>query len=348
MQSQANEQVERWQLVLDRDPMADGQFVYAVRSTGVYCRPTCPSRRPRANQVEFFETPQEAERAGYRSCRRCNPQGARPSAEAVAAACLYLKAHSDRRVALNDVARHVHLSPFHFQRIFKQQTGVSPREYHASLRNGNVRSSLRQSASVTESVYDAGFSSSSRFYESAGRDLGMSPSAWRRGGKGIEVRFTTFSSPFGRIVVAATGKGVCFLALGEHDKELEAALRCELPAAQLSRDDGALAAYRNVISNYLLGATPQPDLPLDIRSTAFQAQVWKILRSIAPGQTRSYSDVALELGDVNLTRAVARACASNPVPLVIPCHRVVGKSGKLTGYRWGIGRKEKLLAHERA
>lgn len=347
MQSQANEQVERWQLVLNRDPMADGQFVYAVRSTGVYCRPTCPSRRPRANQVEFFETPQEAERAGYRSCRRCNPQGARPSAEAIAAACRYLKEHSDRRVALSDIARQVNLSPFHFQRLFKQQTGVSPREYHASLRNGNVRRSLRQSASVTDSVYDAGFSSSSRFYESAGRDLGMSPSTWRKGGKGIDVRFTTFSSHFGRIVLAATGKGVCFLALGEQDKELEAALRSELPAAQLRRDDAALSAYHDVISAYLAGATPQPDLPLDIRATAFQAQVWKILRSIAPGQTRSYSDIALELGDVDLTRAVARACASNPVPLVIPCHRVVGKSGKLTGYRWGIARKEKLLAHER-
>jgi AraC family transcriptional regulator of adaptative response/methylated-DNA-[protein]-cysteine methyltransferase len=347
MQSQANDQMERWQFVLDRNPMADGQFVYAVRSTGVYCRPTCPSRRPRANQVEFFETPQEAERAGYRSCRRCDPQGTHPSAEVIAAACRYLKEHSDHRVALNDVARHVKLSPFHFQRIFKQQTGVSPREYHASLRNGNMRSSLRQSASITESVYEAGYSSSSRFYESAGRDLGMSPSAWRRGGEGVTVRFTTFPSPFGRIVLAATDKGVCFLALGEQDKELEAALRSELPAAQLCRNDGALAVYRDVVSEYLAGATPQPDLPLDIRATAFQAQVWKVLRSIAPGQTRSYSDVALELGDVTLTRAVARACASNPVPLVIPCHRVVGKSGKLTGYRWGVARKEKLLAHER-
>ena len=347
MQLRENGQMERWQLVLDRDPLADGQFVYAVRSTGVYCRPTCPSRRPRADQVEFFETPQEAERAGYRSCLRCNPRGGRPNAEAVAAACNYLKEHADQRVVLGDVARHVNLSPFHFQRIFKQQTGVSPREYHASLRNGNVRSSLRQSASITESVYDAGFSSSSRFYESAGRDLGMTPSTWRKGGAGIEVRFTTFPSPFGRIILAATGKGVCFLALGERDKELEAALRCELPAAQLHHDDGALAAYRDVLSGYLAGTALQPDLPLDIRATAFQAQVWKVLRSIAPGQTRSYSDVALELGDVKLTRAVARACASNPVPLVIPCHRVVGKSGKLTGYRWGVARKEQLLAHER-
>jgi AraC family transcriptional regulator of adaptative response/methylated-DNA-[protein]-cysteine methyltransferase len=347
MQSRENEQIERWQLVLDRNPMADGQFVYAVRSTGVYCRPTCPSRRPRANQVEFFETPQDAERAGYRSCRRCNPQGGRPSAEAVAAACRYLEDHSDRRVDLSDLARLVKLSPFHFQRIFKQQTGVSPREYHASSRNRNMRSTLRQSASVTESVYDAGYSSSSRFYESAGRDLGMSPSAWRKGGEGVAVRFTTFSSPFGRILLAATDKGVCFLALGEQDKELEAALRSELPAAQLGRNDGALEAYRDVVSEYLAGATPQLDLPLDIRATAFQAQVWKVLRSIAPGQTRSYSDVALELGDVKLTRAVARACASNPVPLIIPCHRVVGKSGKLTGYRWGVTRKEKLLAHER-
>jgi AraC family transcriptional regulator of adaptative response/methylated-DNA-[protein]-cysteine methyltransferase len=340
--------VERWQLVLDRNPLADGQFVYGVRSTGIYCRPTCPSRRPRADQVEFFETPQQAEGAGYRSCLRCKPQGAPPRAEIVAAASDYLRANTDRTVTLTEVAQQVNLSAFHLQRIFKQQTGVSPREYHASLRTNKVRSSLRTSSSVTDSVYEAGFSSSSRFYESAGRDLGMPPTAWRKGGQGVTVRFTVFPSPLGVIVLAATHRGVCFLAIGDQELALKEMLRLELPAAELVRDDEGLAAHRDVLSNYLLGSVPHPDLPLDVRATAFQALVWKILRSIAPGQTRTYSDIALELGDVNLTRAVARACATNPVSLVIPCHRVVGKSGKPSGYRWGLDRKEKLLTHERA
>ena len=184
--------VERWQLVLDRNPLADGQFVYGVRSTGIYCRPTCPSRRPRADQVEFFETPREAESAGFRSCLRCKPQGAPPRAEIVTAASNYLKANSDRTVTLTEVAQHVHLSAFHLQRIFKQQTGVSPREYHASLRTSKIRGSLRTSSSVTDSVYEAGFSSSSRFYESAGRDLGMPPTTWQKGGKGLTIHFTVF------------------------------------------------------------------------------------------------------------------------------------------------------------
>lgn len=340
--------IERWQLVLDRNPLADGQFVYGVRSTGIYCRPTCPSRRPRADQVEFFETPREAEQAGYRSCLRCRPQGMAPRAEIVTAACNYLKANSDRTVPLEELARQVKLSAFHLQRIFKQQAGISPREYQASLRTGKVRRSLRKSATVTDTVYGAGFSSSSRFYESAGRDLGMLPTAWRKGGKGVRVRFTLFPSPLGMVVLGATGKGVCFLAIGDEESALTEALRTELPAAELERDDNALAPYSEVLTDYLLGSVPHPDLPLDVRATAFQAMVWKVLRSIPPGHSRTYSDIALELGDVNLTRAVARACATNPVSLVIPCHRVLGKTGKLSGYRWGIERKEKLIAHERA
>jgi AraC family transcriptional regulator, regulatory protein of adaptative response / methylated-DNA-[protein]-cysteine methyltransferase len=339
--------VERWQLVLDRNPLADGQFVYGVRSTGIYCRPTCPSRRPRADQVEFFETPKDAERAGYRSCQRCKPEARRPRAQTVISACAYLKTNLDRKVTLEEVAGHVGLSAFHLQRVFKEQTGVSPRQYQASLRVGRVRNSLRNGSSVTDSVYEAGFSSSSRFYESAGRDLGMSPSAWRKGGEGITVHFSIFSSPLGKILLAATDKGVCFLAIGDRESELESQLRAELPSAAIQRDEQALFAYKDAVFDYLSGSAPHPDLPLDVRATAFQARVWQVLRSIAPGRTRTYSDIALELGDLNLTRAVARACATNPVSVVIPCHRVVRRTGELAGYRWGLERKQKLLALER-
>lgn len=338
--------VERWQLVLDRNPLADGQFVYGVRSTGIYCRPTCPSRRPRADQVEFFETPNDAERAGYRSCLRCKPEARRPRAQTVISACAYLKANVDRRVTLKEIARHVGLSPFHLQRIFKEQTGISPRQYQASLRTDAVRTSLRTGSSVTESVYQAGFSSSSRFYESAGQNLGMSPSTWRKGGQGVSVLFCIFPSPLGKILLAATGKGVCFLAIGDRESELESQLHAELPAAAIQRDDQALLAYKDGVFDYLSGSTPHPDLPLDVRATAFQARVWNVLRTIAPGQTRTYSNIARELGDLNLTRAVARACATNPVPVVIPCHRVVRQTGDLAGYRWGLERKQKLLALE--
>jgi AraC family transcriptional regulator of adaptative response/methylated-DNA-[protein]-cysteine methyltransferase len=343
---QAESSVERWQLVLDRNPMADGQFVYAVRSTGVYCRPTCPSRRPRAAQVEFFETAAEAEKAGYRSCQRCEPNAVAPKKRIVASICDYLRTNIERTVTLDELANHVRLSPFHMQRIFMEQTGVSPRQYQATLRAGAMRASLGKGVSVTTSIYDAGYSSNSRFYESAGRELGMLPSAWRRGGRGITVSYGVFTSPLGEVLVAATSKGVCFLALGDNPESLEKQLREELPEASLRRDDDSLARYRDIVFDYLSGATPHPDLPLDVKATAFQCRVWQILRGISPGETRTYSDIALELGDTNLTRAVARACATNPVSLAIPCHRVVRNTGKLAGYRWGLARKQKLLAME--
>jgi AraC family transcriptional regulator, regulatory protein of adaptative response / methylated-DNA-[protein]-cysteine methyltransferase len=339
--------VERWQLVLDRSPLADGQFVYAVKSTGVYCRPTCPSRRPRAQQVEFFETAEQAERAGYRSCRRCHPDTVAPRTQLVTELCRYIEAHPDSTLTLGELAGHVHLSPFHVQRIFKEQTGVSPRAYQASLRTKAARSLLPKAGSVTDCIYEAGYSSSSRFYESANATLGMAPGTWRKGGRGASVGYTITQSPLGRVLIAATVKGVCFLALGDNDDELFAQLRNELPQASVKRDDAGLAKYANVVFEYLSGATPQPQLPLDIRATAFQCRVWQLLRSIKPGDTRTYSDLALELGDKKLTRAVARACASNPVSLLIPCHRVLGSTGQLTGYRWGVERKRRLLEIER-
>lgn len=339
--------VERWQLVLDRSPLADGQFVYAVKSTGVYCRPTCPSRRPREQQVEFFETAEQAERAGYRSCRRCRPDTVAPRTQVVTELCRFIEAHPDSTLTLGELAGHVHLSPFHVQRIFKEQTGVSPRAYQASLRTKAARSLLPKAGSVMDCIYEAGYSSSSRFYESANATLGMAPGTWRKGGRGASVGYTITQSPLGRVLIAATAKGVCFLALGDNHDELFAQLRNELPEASMKRDDAGLATYANVVFEYLSGATPQPQLPLDIRATAFQCRVWQLLRSIKPGDTRTYSDLALELGDKKLTRAVARACASNPVSLLIPCHRVLGSTGQLTGYRWGVERKRRLLEIER-
>jgi AraC family transcriptional regulator of adaptative response/methylated-DNA-[protein]-cysteine methyltransferase len=339
--------VERWQLVLERSPLADGQFVYAVKSTGVYCRPTCPSRRPREQQVEFFETADEAERAGYRSCRRCRPDAAPPRAQVVTDICRYIQDHVDEKLTLGELASHVHLSPFHLQRVFKHQTGVSPRAYQASLRTKTARTLLKKTASVTDCIYEAGYSSSSRFYESAGPTLGMKPAAWRRGGRGTSVRYSLSRSPFGHILIAATDKGVCFLALGDDEADLVQQLRAELPEAAMERDDDALADYQWAVFQYLTGATPHPQLPLDIRATAFQCRVWQLLQQIQPGQTRTYSDLAWELGDKNLTRAVARACATNPVSLLIPCHRVVRSTGHLAGYRWGLERKRKLLDMER-
>ena len=341
------ESVERWQLVLERSPLADGQFVYAVKSTGVYCRPTCPSRRPREQQVEFFDTPGDAERAGYRSCRRCRPEGAAPRAQVVTDLCGYIQDHLDEKLTLSELASHVHLSPFHLQRIFKQQTGVSPRAYQASLRAKKARTLLKATASVTDCIYEAGYSSSSRFYESAGPTLGMTPAVWRRGGRGASVRYSVSQSPLGKILIAATDKGVCFLALGEDDTELVQQLRADLPEAVMKRDDAALAHYQDIVFNYLSGATPHPQLPLDVRATAFQCRVWQLLQQIRPGQTRTYSDLATELGGKQLTRAVARACATNPVSLLIPCHRVVRSTGQLAGYRWGLERKRKLLELER-
>jgi AraC family transcriptional regulator of adaptative response/methylated-DNA-[protein]-cysteine methyltransferase len=338
--------VERWQLVLERSPLADGQFVYAVKSTGIYCRPTCPSRRPRPQQVEFFETAEQAERAGYRSCRRCHPDTIAPRTQVVTTMCRYIETHLESTLTLDELANHVQLSVFHVQRIFKEQTGVSPRAYQASLRAKAARLLLPKANSVTDGIYDAGYSSSSRFYEAANGTLGMTPAARRNGGRGALVKYALAPSPLGRVLIAATAKGVCFLALGADDRELLKQLRNELPEASIEEDTAALSNYANVIFEYLSGATPQPQLPLDIRATAFQCRVWQLLRNIRPGETRTYSGLAVELGDKNLARAVARACATNPVPLLIPCHRVVGAAGKLSGYRWGIERKKRLLEIE--
>lgn len=333
----------RWQAVLDRDRAADGAFVYAVQSTGVYCRPICPSRRPRPDQVLFFDRPEEAEGAGYRACRRCKPKDAD---NLIGRLCLYIQQHADEPVTLAELAKEARLSPFHVQRVFKKATGVTPREYWDALRLGRLKTHLKNGSNVTEALYEAGYGSSSRLYDRAATKLGMTPSVYRRGASGIVVRYTIAASPLGRLLVAATEKGICSVKMGDADAALENTLYAEFPNALVERDSAGLTRFVRTILRHLAGDEPRLDLPTDLRATAFQTRVWQELRRIPYGETRSYAQIARAVGRPKAARAVARACASNPAALVIPCHRVVRGDGDTGGYRWGEARKKQLLARE--
>jgi AraC family transcriptional regulator of adaptative response/methylated-DNA-[protein]-cysteine methyltransferase len=339
----------RWNAVVTRDRSASGTFVYAVRSTGVYCRPGCASRRPRRDRIAFFDTPDEAERAGFRACRRCQPRqtaDSDPWLDRIRRACVYL-ANVDGHVTLHSLARRLGGSPYHLQRNFKRIVGLTPREYAEACRLQRIRRGLRASKSITDAMLDAGFGSSSRLYERAVPKLGMTPSTYRRGGAGVPIRFTTVDSPIGRLLVAATARGVCLVSMGRSDAELQASLRREYPAATMTRDSGGLSKWARQVLDHLAGRVPRLDLPLDIRATAFQWQVWEALTAIPAGSTRTYAEVAAAIGRPTAARAVARACATNPVALAIPCHRVVPAAGGVGGYRWGASRKQALLARER-
>ena len=339
----------RWRAVLARDRRADGRFFYAVRSTGVYCRPWCPSRRPRPEVVVFFDEPDRAEVAGFRPCRRCKPrdvQAGDPWIEKIRRACVYL-ANVDGHPSLATLARRIGGSPYHLQRNFKRLVGVSPREYAEAVRLRKVKRGLRRGEPVTGAMLDAGYGSSSRFYERAVPKLGMSPSAYRRGGAGMSIKYAIVDSPLGRLLVGATPRGVCAVAMAASDAELERAIAREYPAASIGMDDGTLARWTKEILAHLAGRRPRLDLPLDVQATAFQWQVWEALRTIPYGETRTYGQVAKAIGRPGAVRAVARACATNPVALAIPCHRVVAAHGRSSGYRWGADRKKALLAGER-
>ena len=338
----------RWRAVVARDLKADGQFVYAVRSTGVYCRPSCPSRRPRPDRVTFFSTPADAERAGFRACKRCRPKDAAatdPWLEKIRRASIYL-ANVDGHPSLAALASRFGGSPYHFQRNFKRLVGVSPREYAEACRLKKVKQRLQDGAAVTGAVMDAGYGSSSRFYERAAPKLGMSPTAYKRGGAGVDVRYAIVDCTLGRLLVAATPRGVCAVAMGESDASLRRALADEYPAAAVTKDSGALGRWTRQSVGHLAGRQPRLDLPLDVQATAFQWQVWRALAEIPRGETRSYTEVAASIGRPTAARAVARACATNPVALAIPCHRVVPSAGGVGGYRWGPSRKKALLAAE--
>jgi AraC family transcriptional regulator, regulatory protein of adaptative response / methylated-DNA-[protein]-cysteine methyltransferase len=335
--------------VVARDVAASNDFVYAVRSTGIYCRPGCASRRPRRDRVAFFDTATAAERAGFRPCRRCKPRdaaAAEPWVERIRRACVYL-ANVDGHVTLAALARRLGGSPYHLQRNFKRLVGITPREYAEARRLDRVKRELRGQKSVTDAMFEAGFGSSSRLYERAAPKLGMTPSTYRRGAVDVAIRFTTVSSPIGRLLVAATARGVCAVSLGRSDAELRAALRQEYPHAEISRDRQSLGGWTRRILEHLAGNQPRLDLPLDIRATAFQWQVWQALTAIPYGAIRTYADVAKTIGRPSAVRAVARACAANPAAVAIPCHRVVPSGGGIGGYRWGRTRKRALLAAER-
>jgi len=335
--------------MMARDRAADGTFVYGVRSTGIYCRPSCPSRRPRRDRVAFFDDPSQARAAGFRACRRCRPDDvalADPWVERIQRACVYL-ANVEGHPSLATIARRLGGSPYHFQRNFKRIVGVSPREYADACRFRKVRMRLRSGADVTGAVFDAGYGSSSRFYEAAAGKLGMTPATYRSGGAGTAVRYAIVASPLGRLLVAATDRGVCAVAMGSSDDELKRALAREYASATITADRGALSAWTTAILEHLAGRQPRLDLPLDVRATAFQWQVWQALAEIPYGETWTYGDVAAAIGRPSAVRAVARACATNPVALAIPCHRVVPADGGTGGYRWGSKRKKKLLGQER-
>jgi AraC family transcriptional regulator of adaptative response/methylated-DNA-[protein]-cysteine methyltransferase len=340
-----------WRQVLARDGAGDGVFVYAVESTGVFCRPSCPSRRPARRNVRFYADADAALAAGYRACRRCHPAGEHAEAETVRGLCAYLDRNIDRVVTLQELGRLTGMSHFTVQRMFERVLGVSPRGYQIERRSSQLRDHLAEGRAVTEAIYEAGFSSSSRMYEGAEERLGMRPERFRKGGLGERIRFLVADCMLGSLLVAATERGLCMVALGDDASALEQELRGRFPAAAIelaANDDERLGASARAL---LASMTEHPvafDLPLDLRATAFEQRVWRLLRTIPRGETRSYSAVAAELGQPRAVRAVARACARNPLALVVPCHRVVGKSGQLTGYRWGTARKQRLLELERA
>jgi AraC family transcriptional regulator of adaptative response/methylated-DNA-[protein]-cysteine methyltransferase len=341
----------RWDAVQRRDPAADGTFVYSVASTGVYCRPSCPSRPKRRERVAFHADPVAAERAGFRACQRCTPNG--PSlgerrAEAVAAACRLIDA-AEETPDLDTLAEAAGMSRFHFHRVFKATTGVTPKAYAAARRADRVRQALAAGGSVTGAIYDAGFSSGSRFYETAGQELGMAPKAYRDGGKGAVVRFALGECSLGSVLVAATEKGVCAILLGEAPEPLLAELQDRFPNADLIGADTDFEATVAKVVGFIDRRDAQTlELPLDVRGTAFQRQVWTALAKIPFGATASYADIAQAIGRPAAVRAVAQACGANALAVAIPCHRVVRADGALSGYRWGVERKRALLARERA
>ncbi len=337
-----------WDAVAARDRGMDGVFLYAVLTTGVYCRPSCPSRRPKPENVVFFRTREAARHAGFRACKRCKPDAApasNPNTDLVEKVCRYIDAHPDGPATLEALSRAIGLSPFHLQRTFKSLTGITPRAYADSRRLEALKAGLRDGHSVTRSLYDAGYGSSSRLYERASSKLGMTPARYGKQGSGVRIRYTIAATPIGRMLLAATSKGVCSIQFGESDRALEGELRSEYQLAQIQRSDKDLAGWVRMIQAGIRGEKAKA-LPLDIQATAFQRLVWEQLRAIPYGETRSYGDVAKRIGRPTASRAVARACATNPVAVAIPCHRVVRENGDPGGYRWGMERKRKLLAME--
>lgn len=339
---------DRWAAVVRRDPAADGVFFYSVRSTGVYCRPSCAARLPRRENVRFHPTGAEAEGAGFRPCKRCRPNEAPLAtrrASGVAKACRLIE-QADELPALDTLAAAAGMSRFHFHRVFKAITGVTPRAYAADHRARRVRTQLRQSATVTDAIYGAGFNSNARFYATSSQVLGMTPTDFRTGGSGASIRFAVGECSLGSILVAASEKGVCAILLGNDPEALTRDLQDRFPNAEVTGGDAAFERWVAQVVGFVEAPRLGLDLPLDVRGTAFQQRVWRALTEIPVGSTASYAEIAERIGAPKAVRAVAQACAANAIAVAIPCHRVVRTDGAMSGYRWGVERKRALLDRE--
>jgi AraC family transcriptional regulator, regulatory protein of adaptative response / methylated-DNA-[protein]-cysteine methyltransferase len=336
-----------WQATLHRDTRADGSFFFAVRSTQIYCRPSCPARRPLRHNIVFFRTTQDAERQGFRACRRCHPKHQDSAIELVQRAAAVLANSEDESPRLGSLAAQVNSSPAQLRRAFRRATGLSPKEFEQAFRLARFKKMLREGTSVTDALYACGYGSSSRLYEKTNAHLGMTPASYRKGGEGMVINYSIADTSLGKVLVATTQRGVSAVYLGESEKALVGELRKEyLKAEILGAAEGNERWLKEIIRR-VDGNAPSIELPLDVQATAFQSRVWQELQKIPKGTTRTYKQVAKSLGKPRSVRAVARACATNPVSVVVPCHRVVRADGALAGYRWGLARKEKLLEREK-
>ena len=336
-----------WRAVEARDARFDGAFVFGVKTTGIFCRPSCSARKPKRENVQFFAETAEAEACGYRSCLRCRPThaaSADPQVMMAVAACREIEEMPE--ASLDELAGTAGLSTYHFQRRFKEIVGVSPKKYSEAIKMERFKEGIRDGSDVVTAMYDAGYGSSSRLYEKAAENLGMTPAIYKKGGKGMNINYIITDCELGKMLVARTPRGICSVTFGDSDKELRDGLDKEFPNAEIAENNHDLRTAVDAIIKYLEGNNKRLVLPLDLKATAFQMQVWDILRKIPYGETRSYSEIAEEMGDKKKVRAVASACAKNRVALLIPCHRVIASDGRLSGYRWGIERKKKLLAAE--
>ncbi|PHM08844.1 bifunctional DNA-binding transcriptional regulator/O6-methylguanine-DNA methyltransferase Ada [Nostoc sp. 'Peltigera malacea cyanobiont' DB3992] len=349
MQLQQTQLLEEtlWQAVLNRDSAFEGKFFYGVLSTGIYCRPICPSRRPNRNQVCFFKSVQEAEIAGFRACKRCQPQSEIvPITAKILAVCRYIEAQVDHIPTLSELCSQVEMSPSYLQRIFKQIIGVSPFQYADALRSQRLKQRLQSGEEIADAVYDTGYGSSSQLYEKAPKQLGMTPKTYQQAGKTISIVYAIAPCSLGYLLVATTEKGICAVKLGDEADKLEDILNQEFHQAQIVRDDHTQKDWIQAILDFIAGDATHLDLPLDIRGTAFQKQVWQALQKIPYSETRTYADIARNLAKPQAVRAVGNACGANPIALIVPCHRVLRSDGSLGGYHWGIERKQKLLTQE--
>ncbi len=344
----------RWRAVSARDRSQDGRFVFGVITTGIFCRPSCPSRRPKRQNVRFYATVTDAARDGLRPCLRCRPLEASAGGRAAAAVgliCEYIRDHADEALTLEALAGRAGLSRFHFQRSFRAALGITPAQYLEACRLARFKHGLRRGGAITDAVYEAGFGSSSRLYSRVDTRLGMTPAQYRAGGQGVQISCGSAATPLGTLMVAATDRGLCFVQFGETHAALLGALRAEYPSADIAEMrkpyPAQFDAWMAAVVDHVKDVRQPLDVPMDVRATAFQLAVWRYLQTIPSGEVRTYTEVARDLGRPTAARAVARACATNPVAVVVPCHRVIRSDGSLAGYRWGIERKRVLLDRER-